>query len=361
MRRLVYIVFIILIIVSQDILAKGKGENTISNTVTIECTPVKSQGSTGTCWSFATTSFLEAELLRIGKGEFDLSEMYFVNYAYKNKAEKYFLYHGNNNFGQGGQAHDVLDVIKVYGIVPDDVFPGIKVEGRLQHRDLINKLNEVVQKENKWNKKFDASDTEKLDPVLKEYLGKLPTKFEYEGKQFTPESFSEYLDINPDDYIELTSYNHHPFYQSFDLELPDNWSHSLYYNIPIDELVEIMVNSLEKGYTFCWDGDTSEKLFEHKKAKADLPKNEIGEVSQELRQETFFDRKTTDDHLMHITGLAKDDEGRLFFNTKNSWGATSNDNGGFLYMSEDYLRLKTIAIMVHRDVIPAEIAEKLNL
>lgn len=338
-----------------------KGEAGFSEIISIKATPVKSQGSTGTCWSFATTSFLEAELLRLGKGEFDLSEMYFVNYAYKNKACSYYLYHGKNNFSQGGQAHDVMDVVKEHGIVTGQAFPGIKIDGRFQHRKLEKELYNVVKKGNKWSKKFNVLNTEKLDPVLRNHLGPLPENFEYEGKQYTPQSFRDYLGINPDDYIEITSYSHHPFYQPFDLELPDNWSHSPYYNLPVDELLEVMANSLEKGYTFCWDGDISEKTFKHKKAKADLPENMVGKVTQELRQETFYNRKTTDDHLMHITGLAKDEDGRLFFNTKNSWGEKSNENGGYLYMSDDYVRLKTIAILVHRDAIPAEIIKKLKL
>ncbi|NQU84310.1 MAG: aminopeptidase, partial [Mariniphaga sp.] len=261
---------------------------------------------------------------------------------------------------EGGQAHDIFNVVSEFGIVPDKVFPGNRINDKFQHNVLVNELKDVVKKANEWNKKFDASETASLDPVLKEHLGELPNDFEHNGEKYTPETFRDFLGINPDDYIEITSYNHHPFYKSFDLELPDNWSHSPYYNLPIDELVQVMINSVEKGYTFCWDGDTSERTFQHKKAKADLPKKEIGKVTQELRQETFFSRKTTDDHLMHIIGIAKDEDGRLFFNTKNSWGAESNNNGGYLYISEDYVRLKTIAIIVHRDVIPDEIAEKLN-
>ena len=360
MRKIASIVFFSLMLAAQAGIAEEKGDGGFNDVIILESTPVKNQGGTGTCWSFATTSFLESELLRTGKGEFDLSEMFFVNYAYKNKAKKYYLYHGMHVFDKGGQAHDVIDVVREYGIVPDEIVPGEKTEGRFQDRDLIKELSRVVEKENKWKRNFDASETKKLDPVLKKYLGNIPGKFEFNGKEFTPGSFRDYLGLNPDDYIELTSYSHHPFYEPFDLELPDNWSHSLYYNVPVDALVEVMVNSLAKGYTFCWDGDTSERTFRHKKGKADLPEKEIGKVTQGQRQETFFSRKTTDDHLMHIVGMAKDEDGRVFFKTKNSWGPESNDNGGFLYMSEDYVRLKTIAIMVHRDAIPQKIAKKLN-
>jgi len=333
----------------------------LTDLINLGCSPVKSQGSTGTCWSFATTSFLESELMREGKGKIDLSEMFFVGKAYQNKAQKYFLYHGNNNFSQGGQAHDVLDVIREYGLVPDTVFPGIKAEGRFQHEELESQLDEIVKTSNKKKKDFDASDVGMLNPVLKRKIGVLPERFKYEGREYTPASFRDNLGVNPNDYIEITSYLHHPFYQPFILEIPDNWSHSLYYNLPISELVEVINYSLEHGFTVCWDGDTSEKSFSHKKGLADLPEDEIGLASQEKRQETFLSRATTDDHLMHITGKAKNEEGRIFFKTKNSWGEKSNDLGGFLYMSEDYVQLKTIAILVNRQAIPSETAKKLKL
>lgn len=350
-----------IIIPALNLSAQQDAKSEFNDIITLPCTPVKSQGSTGTCWSFATTSFLESELLRMGKGEVDLSEMFFVANAYKNKAVQYFLYQGNNNFGQGGQAHDVLDVIRQYGMVPDSVFPGIKKDGRFQHRELGSELDEIVKKSNKGGKNFDAADTKNLDPVLEKYLGDLPGKFEYGGATYTPSSFYECLGINLDDYIEISSYSHHPFYKPFILEIPDNWSHELYCNLPIDELVDVMKYSLSNGYTVCWDGDMSERTFSHKKAKADLPDGEIGKVNQELRLETFYNRKTTDDHLMHIIGMAKDEDGRIFFNTKNSWGADSNENGGFLYISEDYIRLKTIAILIHRNSIPPEVAKKLGI
>ncbi len=335
------------------------GEKEFTDVIKLPVTPVKSQGSTGTCWSFATISFLEAELLRTGKGLFDLSEMFFVHHAYKNKAIRYFLYHGNNNFSQGGQAHDVLDIVREHGVAPEQAFPGKKMNGTFQHHELISDLKEAVEKSNQREKRFDASETKNLKPVLEKHLGTLPDQFTANGKVYTPESFCEFLGIDPGDYVELTSYTHHPFYTAFVLELPDNWSHSLYYNVPIDELMQITIHSLEKGYSVCWDGDTSERTFRHKKGYADLPGNKTGKVSQQLRQETFYKRETTDDHMMHIVGLATNEKGRLFFRTKNSWGENSNENGGFLYMSEDYVRLKTTAILVHRDAIPEKIARKL--
>jgi bleomycin hydrolase len=323
--------------------------------------PVISQGSTGTCWSFATVSFLECEIIRNGYKETDLSEIYFVNYAYLNKANKYLLYNGENNFSQGGQAHDVFDVLRQNGMVTYDAFPGEKVDGKYRHGDLVKELKTEVNDLNEEKENFDASDLESLNPILKKHLGKIPDKVKTEDGRFTPVEFAENFKINPDDYVELSSYTHHPFYKAFVLEVPDNWSHGLYYNLPIDELMEVMFYSLNNNYTVCWDGDTSEKTFLHKSGKADLPENQIGKVDQELRQETFFNRTTTDDHLMHIVGLSKDAKGRTCFYTKNSWGAESNDFGGYLHMTEDYVRLKTLAILVHKNAIPEKIKVKLNL
>lgn len=323
--------------------------------------PVISQGSTGTCWSFATTSFLESEIIRKGFAETDLSEMYFVYFGYINKAKQFLMYQGNNNFSQGGQAHDVFAVLRDKGIVTFEEFPGEKTDGKYQHKNLVNDLEAEVKALNKKGDDFNVEDLKSVDSILKSQIGKLPHKLKTGDGKFSPEEFAKKFEINPDDYIELSSYNHHPFYKQFVLEVPDNWAHELYYNIPIDELMEIMYNALNNGYTVCWDGDTSEKTFTHKTGKADLPENQIGKVDQKLRQETFFNRTTTDDHLMHIVGLSKDSAGRKYFYTKNSWGAESNNYGGYLHMSDDYIKLKTVAILVHKDAIPENIRKKLKL
>ncbi len=323
--------------------------------------PVISQGSTGTCWSFATTSFLESEVMRKGLPETDLSEMFFVRYAYLDKADQYLLYHGNNNFGQGGQAHDVINVLREHGLSTFEAYPGIKEDGKYKHRELAAQLEQEVKDLNKKRKDFDATDLSSLEPILKERIGKLPKKIKENGKKLSPKELKEALQLNPDDYVELSSYSHHPFYKPFVLEVPDNWAHDLYYNLPIDELMEVMYNALNNGYSVCWDGDTSEKTFQHKKGKADVPEKQIGKVDQEMRQKTFNDRSTTDDHLMHLVGLSKDSEGRNCFYTKNSWGADSNDLGGYLHMTDDYVRLKTVAIMVHKDAIPQAIRTKLGI
>ena len=359
MKKLTTLAVIVLIAVITGFAQEEKEVFTIEKE--IKHLPVISQGSTGTCWSFATTSFLESEIIRKGLPETDLSEMYFVYYGYIDKAKQFLMYDGNNSFSQGGQAHDVLNIIRSEGTVTQDIFEGEKIDGKYKHRELEAELKTSVDSLNKKRKDFNVEDLKSFESILKDKIGKVPAKVKTDEGKVTPSEFVEQLMINPDDYIELTSYTHHPFYKPFVLEVRDNWAHGIYYNVPVNELIEIMYYALNNGFSVCWDGDTSEKTFTHKKGKADLPEKEIGKVDQELRQQTFMNRTTTDDHLMHLVGLSKDAAGRNCFYTKNSWGAESNSYGGYLHMTEDYVRLKTVAIMVHKDAIPKNIREKLNL
>ena len=292
--------------------------------------PVIDQGSTGTCWSFATTSFLESEIIRKGYPETDLSEMFFVYHTYKNRALRYLLFHGNTGFSQGGQAHDVMDVLRVYGLVTQETFPGVEENGRYNHRNLSAELHSEVSRLNKNRDGFSKDELLSLEQILDRHLGKIPNKVDIGTSEYSPVEVRNKLELNPDDYIELTSYSHHPFYKPFVLEIPDNWAHGQYYNLPVDELVEVMYHALENGYTVCWDGDTSEKTFSHDNGKADLPRKLKGKVDQALRQETFYNRSTTDDHLMHVVGISTDGKGEKLFYIKNSWGANSNDYGGYL-------------------------------
>lgn len=348
----------------------------------VKTTPVKNQAKTGTCWSFATTSFVETELIRMEKGEHILSPIFNVRYTYPDKAANYVRYHGETNFGMGGQAHDVTHVIKNYGFVPDEIYNGKNInEDEHNHGELDAMLKSIVDVVTK-NKggKVTPRWKEVFESTLDIYLGVPPTEFTYQGKTYTPKSFVQSLGFNPDDYVELTSYSHHPFYTQFELEIPDNWTEDKYYNLPIDELVKIIDYALENGYSVAWDGDVSEKEFEKKKAYAIVPADEIADdsqkedddeeknegpikekiISQEMRQESFDNYTTTDDHLMHITGLAKDQTGAKFYYTKNSWGTKDRKYNGYWYMSEPYVRLKTIAIMVHKNAVPAEIRNKLG-
>ncbi len=354
------IIFLSLFLTGTPVFANDSaGEFTLETVV--KHFPVIDQGSTGTCWSFATTSFLESEIIRKGYPETDLSEMFFVYHAYKNRALRYLLFHGNNNHGQGGQAHDVINVLQEFGMVTNEAFPGVEDNNRHNHRNLIREVTSTASELNERKSGFTAGDLETFDDILSSHLGKLPKKVADGSKKFTPIEFRDKYEINPDDYVELTSYNHQPFYRPFVLEVPDNWAHGLYYNLPVDELVEVMYHALENGYTVAWDGDTSERTFSHNNGVADLPKKQKGKADQELRQETFYNRSTTDDHLMHIVGISKNGKGERMFYTKNSWGAASNDLGGYLHMTEDYVRLKTLAIMVNKESIPEHIRQKLNL
>ena len=332
--------------------------------IDLPATPVKSQGRTGTCWAFATTSYLESEIIRMGGPELNLSEMYFVRYTYPEKERQYIMRHGLTNFSEGGQAHDVMNVVKEYGIVTEDAFPGKRDESKPHnHSELVSVQKAALDKLVK-GKNAHPSDKwyEIQESVLNIYMGDLPAQVMYDGKTMSPMEFRNEMGIDPDNYVELTSYTHHPWYSKFNLEIPDNWAFDLYYNLPVDELMEVINNALKNGYTVCWDGDVSDKNFSHQNGLATVSEDESGkepEITQSMRQEAFLTWHATDDHLMHITGEVKESDGTIFYKTKNSWGAKSNAFGGYLYMSESYVKLNTVAILIHKDAIPKHIAEKI--
>lgn len=350
--------------------------------VRVSSTNIKNQDLTGTCWSFATTSFVESELIRMKKDEFDLSEMFFVHQIYPKKARNYIRLQGKANFGEGGQAHDVMNVIRENGIMPESAYSGrCSVNDKLNHFEMVSVLkamldaartNKSEKLSDKWYPAFEA--------VIDVYLGKLPSNFDYKGKIYTPKSFSkEMFPIIPDDYVEITSYNHHPFYEKFRLEIPDNWSMDEYYNIPIEELIKIMDNALASDYSLVWDGDVTENEFANKRGMAIVPlvdwdkkskeekdKTYTGndsekEITQAMRQESFDNYSTQDDHLMHIVGIDVDKKGTKYYITKNSWGEECNNFGGYIDLSESYVKLKTVAIMVHKNAIPPDIAKKMGI
>jgi len=345
-------------------------------------TPVKNQYRTGTCWDFATISFLESELLRMGKEEVDLSEIFVARHAYTNKAENYIRLHGNATFGQGGQAHDVIDQIRQYGIVPEEKYPGMLIdEKKHNHGEVFFMLKAVLDGTLK-RRKLTPRWMDAFNAVLNIYFGKPPVDFIYNGKKYTPKSFAEnYCGWNFNDYIELTSYSHQPYYEKCRLEVPDNWTfNSDYYNVPINDLEKIIDNAIKKGFSVAWDGDVSERDFSSRKTGYAIVPNKDWEekteaerkkkitepvkekkITQDMRQRTYNNYLTTDDHLMHIVGLAHDQEGTKFYYTKNSGGTVDRKNDGYIYMSLSYVRLKTIAIMVHKDALPKKIKKKLEL
>jgi bleomycin hydrolase len=365
-------------------------------TTEIDHTPVRNQYRSGTCWSFSALGFIEAELIRMGKGEYDLSEMFVVRKVYKDKAEKHVRMHGHFNFGGGGALNDVTDVIKKYGIVPEKAYPGLEYgEEKHVHGELDKVLSEFLDGiiQNK-NKKLTPAWKEAYLGILDAYLGENPSEFKYKGKTYTPRAFAdEYLGINADDYILLTSYTHHPFYKPFILEVPDNWSWAKLYNVPIADLIDIMDNSVKKGYTISWASDVSEKGFSWSNGLAIVPTKKVEEldglekdkwekltkkeqqkqlynfdepgdeieVTQEMRQEAFNNYQTTDDHAMLIVGTAKDQKGNEYYKVKNSWGTGGHIYNGYFYASKPFVKYKTMSIMVHKDVVPGNIAEKLGL
>jgi bleomycin hydrolase len=364
--------------------------------ISLAATPVKDQYRSGTCWSFSGLSFLESEMIRLGKPEVDLSEMFVVWHTYSVKAKKHVRVHGNLNFSAGGAFHDVTNMIREYGIVPESVYDGLNYgEEKHVHGEMDNVLKDHVDAVVKnGNRKLSTVWHEAIEGTLNSYLGELPQKFEYEGKQYTPQSFaSDYIGLNMDDYVEITSYTHHPFYEKFILEVPDNWSWDQVYNVPLEELENIIDYSLKNGMTVAWAADVSEKGFatsnkgvavlpaapeenmddaeiakwealpqkdkEKELYKLDNPVSELV-VTQEMRQRAFDDYETTDDHGMHIIGTAKDQEGHTFYKVKNSWG-DYNKYDGYFYASKPYVNYKTMCIMVHKDGIPQSIREKLKL
>jgi bleomycin hydrolase len=360
-----------------------EGEFLFETIVDLETTPVKNQGRSGTCWSYATTSFIESEMIRNGKEPVDLSEMFTVRQVYKDKAEKYVRLHGHLNFAQGGALPDVLYIIKKYGAVPQEIYKGLdygaesnnhgELEGLLKAQ-----LDQVIKNPNgkltpSWRKAFDAT--------LDAYLGSYPEEFEYNGKKYTPRTFAdEYVGVDADDYVQITSFQHKPFYEEMMIEVPDNWTWGLSHNVPLDDMIEVLDNSLESGYSVSWATDVSEKGFSLKNGLAlnpltpvsdmskeeraqmfDGPKDELI-VSQEMRQEAYDNYQTTDDHGMQITGMVKDQKGNKYYIVKNSWGDRENQfRPGYIYASESFLRYKTISILVHKDAVPKRLKKRLDI
>lgn len=363
--------------------------------VRLPYTDVKDQNRTGTCWSFATTSFVESELLRMGKPSVDLSEMFFVKEAYLQKAVSYVRRNGTANFSEGGQAHDVLNVIKAKGMVPETVFPGLNYgETNHVHAELVAGMTAYMGAIVKNpNNQLSTAWLPGLKGILDAYLGPDITSFTYNGKSYTPASFRDANGFNPDDYVEITSFSTYPYNTKVTLEIPDNWSNGQYYNLPINDIIKVIENSVAKGYTVCWDGDVGNTGFSHGKGLAVVPDENQKDVaglemakwtnmsSYDKKKALFngdkpiaeknitdadrivaFDNTTlTDDHLMHLVGMAKDQTGASFYIIKNSWAKDSNSWGGLFYMSQPYVKRFTIAILVHKNALPADIKKTLGL
>ena len=361
--------------------------------VSLPATPVKNQSATGTCWCFATTSFMESELLRLGKGEYDLSEMFVVRNTYQNRIWDNYLREGRGNINEGSLSPSWVRVFNESGIVPQEVYSGISYSSQVHNHRELQAYIEAVTAVPLKNRQMSTESQEVTDAILDIYLGEVPGTFIYKGETYTPKSFAASLGLDMNNYVNITSFMHFPFYTQGVLEVRDNWEMTRFYNVPLDELIMITDNALSKGFTVDWDGDVSEKGFSHSKGvavnpdvtnidnfsvtdrarfekmpvqermaevyKFEKPYPEIA-VSQEIRQKGYETFVTTDDHLMHLTGIVKDQNGTKYYITKNSWGTERNPFGGYLNMSESFVRAKTIYILVHKDAVPAGIRQKLG-
>ncbi len=364
----------------------------IKDTKVLPATSIKDQNKSGTCWSFSAISFLESELLRKGKGEYDLSDMYPVYDCYMRKADKYVRMHGNAYFPAGGASSDVFDVLRMKGLMPESVFTGLNYDkDKHDHSEMDRALKAYLDAVVKgreittvWKKAYTA--------ILSTYLGEAPAQFTENGKTYTPESYAKMLELNADDYVAITSFSHYPFYSQYEKDVPDNWNKGMVYNVTLDEIMRIADNSIDKGYTLVWGGDVSERGFSWKNGIAIIADEQADDIkgsdrdkwetmndreridaaykfekivpekniTQESRQKDYDTWVSTDDHGMHIVGIAKDKNGNTYYKVKNSWNV-SNPQKGYLYMSVPFFKAKMLDITVHKDAIPEDIRKKLGI
>ncbi len=363
-----------------------------TDVVTLPTTSVKDQNKSGTCWCFAGTSFFENEIRRAGGDSLDISEMFTVRHCFTDKADRYVRLNGATNFAAGGSILDVPYVWKRYGAVPEEVYTGLQYgEDKHVHAELDAALKAYVQAvAANPNKRLSTAWRQGVEGILDAYLGELPETFEYKGRTYTPQSYAASLGLDPDNYIALTSFTHHPYYEEFPLEVADNWLWGSYMNLPLDEFKQVVDNALENGYSVVWAADVSEPGFKWTKGVAVMPKakdsadmegtelarwvklsdrdreaerykfdgpvEEI-EVTPESRQTMFDRQETTDDHGMELVGIATDQHGNRYYKVKNSWD-TNQVYDGFFYVSEPYFKAKTLSILVNRNAVPAAIARK---
>lgn len=348
----------------------------------IGATDVKNQFKSGTCWVYSTNSFFESELIRMGKPATDLSEMYIVRAGYLERAENYLRRQGAAAFGQGAENHDVLNIIRKYGIMPQSAYSGFPAgEDKPVHGEMEAVLKAILDALNKLpDGKLSKQWRAAYEGALNGYMGAPPASFNVGGKEYTPQTYAQSLGLNLDNYVAFTSYTHHPFYKPFVLEVSDNWSNGSFYNVPADELQQIADNAINKGYSVLWASDVSEKTFSAKEGMALMPQKpwedmSAGErdsiykapvpekwVTQEERQKAFDELSTTDDHGMHITGMVEDQQKTKYYIVKNSWGTNVNkSSAGYLYVSQPYFRFKTMSIMVHKDAVPASVLKKIGM
>lgn len=352
-------------------------------------TSIKNQNRSGTCWCYSALSFVESEILRTKGLELDLSEMFVVGKSYHDRAVKYVRLDGHLNFAAGSSFGDVLHVIDDYGIVPQSAMPGMNYGSALPEQSELDAALKGYASAiaSNPNRKLTTAWLNGFDGVVAAYFGEYPQTFIVDGVEYSPQSYRDFLGIDMDDYVNITSFTHHPFYEQFVIEVPDNWRWDTAYNLPMDEMMDVMFNAIENGYTIAWGSDVSEQGFtrngtavalaevkattgsdqERWVGKADAAQEEMKAalpaevtVTQEMRQEGYDRKTTTDDHGMHIYGLAQDQNGTKYFMVKNSWGE-SGKYKGIWYASETFVKFKTLNIVVHKDALPKDIKKKLGI
>lgn len=348
--------------------------------INLENSPIKNQGSSGTCWSYSGNSFIESEMIRMGKDFVDISEIYTARCAYLERAKNYVRMHGNIGWGDGAELHDVVQIFDKYGAVPYAQYTGLNYGTDINRFGEMQAALEGFLKgivENK-NGKLTKNWFNAFQSALDAYLGVAPSNFTFNGKNYTPQSFAkDVVGIHAEDYMELSSFTYAPFYKQTLLMVPDNWSFQSVWNVQLDELEDIVDNALQNGFTVAWATDVSERYFSWKNGVAFVPEKEFSDMDEkeradlfngpkkekvitpQVREDAFDDYSTTDDHGMHIVGLAKDQVGTEYYIVKNSWG-TKNDHEGYLYVSKNFFRYKTTAILLHKDAIPSTIKRKLR-
>jgi bleomycin hydrolase len=351
-----------------------------TSVVDLEATSVKSQGSAGTCWSYSGNSFVESEMMRLGKQPVDLAEIYTARHIYLGKARNYIMMNGNLGLGDGGETHDVMNMLRKYGAMPQSAYTFEDYgKGTVKSGDFQKQFKEILDAYIKnEDPKKGISWVSDIDSYVNEKLGKLPETFNYEGRTYTAKSFAkDVVGINPDDYVEFSSFKDNPYYEKMVLPFPDNWSYEQVYNVPMTEMTDIIDYALSKGYTIAWSSDVSEPYFSWKNGVAQVPDLDIfnitdeqkkhifdgpikeKQITEDLRLQGLYSMATTDDHAMQIVGLVKDQNGKEYYKVKNSWGET-NDFKGFLYVTKAFVQLKTTGILLHKDGVPKSTAKKLK-
>lgn len=360
---------------------KSKELFQFTDVINLENTSVKNQGSSGTCWSYSANSFLESEMIRTGKKPVELSQVFSARNVYVEKGRNYVRMHGAVTLGDGGALHDVPNMLKKFGAVPQSVYTGLNYgtdKNKFAEMAALTEafLKAVVTNPNgeltpNWERAYEA--------ILDTYLGSTPKNFEFNGKKYTPETFAkEVVDLNAEDYVEISSFREYPYYTKNVLMVPDNWSFDQIYNVKMNDLTDIIDNALKNGYSVAWAGDVSEKSFSWKNGVAYVPEKKVADmndeekanlfngpqkeivVTEEMRQKSFDNYTTTDDHGMHIVGVAKDQNGREYYIIKNSWG-TTNDYKGYLYMTKEFVKYKSTAILTHKNAIPSALAKLMKV